>query len=254
MKMKLNKEIDAMKRETAIRKELNTKTLDRKLTELDFFERSSQMFEPLLDSNVKVQENLKTLEEGLKQQNIQHQQAIEENSSSIPKVKLEPKKTFAEESGGNSWFKEANGSYYLASEKSKTPRFKVVNGKIIFSKDNNDYIVDITDGLNELLFVKDFDEQKVTKEDVEQYYRLYGQLGVKEGNSKRARKIHKAFPNVDREHYVRGGTGFNTDKTIPKTKKAVKNRIKVLLASKSFGQENVNKELNNLINYITNTK
>ena len=148
----------------------------------------------------------------------------------------------------------------MACDKTESPRFKVINGKIIFSKDKNDYIVDVTEGLSELLFVKEFDKTKVRKEDVEQYFRLYGQLGVKEGSSKRARQIHKSFPSIDWEHFIKGGTGlelkvprhqrcFNTDKTIPDTLEGIRDRIQVLLASKSFGQENVNTELNNLINY-----
>ena len=97
----------------------------------------------------------------------------------------------------------------MACDKTETPRFKVIDGKIIFSKDKNDYIVDVTEGLSELLFVKEFDKTKVRKEDVEQYYRLYGQLGVKEGNSKRARQIHKSFPSIDQEHFIKGGTGLD---------------------------------------------
>ena len=152
-----------------------------------------------------------------------------------------------------------NGSYYLANEKAQTPRFKVREGRVIFSKDNNDYIVDVTPGLNELLFVKDFDVRKIKKDDVEQYYRLYGQLTVKEGNSKRAKEIHRLFPSINRDHYIKGGTGLelkvpNTDKTIPKSKEAVINRIQVLLTSKSFGQENVSAELQNLIKYLSNIK
>ena len=173
-----------------------------------------------------------------------------ENKNRIPEVRLTPKKSFTEETGGNSWFKlDKDGSYYMACDKTKTPRFKVIDGKVIFSKDKNDYIVDVTEGLSELLFVKEFHKNKVRKEDVEQYYRLYGQLGVKEGSSKTARQIHKSFPSIDREHFIKGGTGFNTDKTIPDTLEGIRDRIQVLLASKSFGQENVTTQLHNLINY-----
>ena len=277
--MSLSKEIEDLKALSSLKNELIAKTLDSKLTDLSFYERSSQMFQPLIDSNDKVNENLKTLEEGLKQQNVMLAPRIEE--SKIPEVKLSPRTPLTEETGGNSWFKqhEADGTYYLAGEKSQTPRFKLVHGKIAFSKDNNDYLVDLSDGLNELLFIKDFDETRIKKQDVEQYYRIYGQLGIKEGHSRRARKIHKLYPNIDREHYIKGGTGlrskgspgpkalgtesphgpkalrsngpFNTDKSIPKTNKEVKKRIQVLLASKSFGQKNVNTELINLINYLS---
>ena len=61
---------------------------------------------------------------------------------------------------------------------------------------------------------------------------------------------YKSFPSIDGEHYIKGGTGFNTDKTIPKTIEGIKNRIQVLLASKSFGQENIDAELKNLLNFL----
>ena len=261
--MTLNREIDALKRLAYVHKELNAKTLDGTLTDLSFFERSSKLFEPLIESNVKVNDNLKELEKGIKQQNMPS--VLEsENRNRIPEVRLTSKKSFTEETGGNSWFKlDKDGNYYMACDKTETPRFKAIDGKIIFSKDNNDCIVDVTEGLSELLFVKEFDKTKVRKEDVEQYYRLYGQLGVKEGNSKRARQIHKSFPSIDREHFIKGGTGlepkvprhrrcFNMDKTIPDTLEGIRDRIQVLLASKSFGQENVNTELSNLIKYLQN--
>ena len=250
--MILNREIDALERLAHVRKELNAKTLDRTLTDLSFFERSSKLFEPLIESNVKVNDNLKELEKVIKQQNmllgeqpLARLSTLEsENKNRIPEVRLIPKKSFTEETGGNTWFKlDKDGSYYMACDKTETPRFKVIDGKIIFSKDKNDYIADLSEGLSELLFVKEFDKTKVRKEDVEQYYRLYGQLGVKEGNSKRARQIHKSFPSIDREHFIKGGTGLNTDKTIPDTLEGIRDRIQVLLASKSFGQENVNTEL-----------
>ena len=265
-KMSLRKEINALKNETRIRKQLIAKSVDRELTHQSFFERSSKLFEPLLESHDKVNDNLKALENNIKEQNIKRQQNVVQQSgelqarplkNEIPKVKLEPKKTFAEESGGNSWFKQDDeGSYYLANEKAQTPRFKVREGKITFTRENNNYIVDVTPGLNELLFVKDFDTSKINKEDVEQYYRLYGQLTAKEGNSKRAKQIHRLFPSINRDHYIKGGTGLqmNTDKTIPKSKEAVINRIQVLLTSKSFGQENVSAELQNLIKYLSNIK
>ena len=70
--MTLNRKIDALKRLTHVYKELNAKTLDRsvKVTDLSFFERSSKLFEPLIESNVKVNDNLRELEKGIKQQNM----------------------------------------------------------------------------------------------------------------------------------------------------------------------------------------
>ena len=81
--MTLSREIDALKRLAHVHKELNAKTLDRTLTDLSFFERSSKLFEPLIESNVKVNDNLKELEKGIKQQNMLL--ALEsENKNRIP--------------------------------------------------------------------------------------------------------------------------------------------------------------------------
>ena len=41
---------------------MNAKTVDRKLTELSFFEKSSKFSGPLNESNVKLNDNLKALE------------------------------------------------------------------------------------------------------------------------------------------------------------------------------------------------
>ena len=68
--MSLKKEIDALEKLAHVHKELNAKTLDRTLTDLSFFERSSKLFEPLIESNIKVNNNLKELERGVKQQNM----------------------------------------------------------------------------------------------------------------------------------------------------------------------------------------
>ena len=243
--MSLTKQIQALEKLTDLKKQLNAKTLDRKLTDINFFERTNKLFQPLIDSNVKqtetITDNLKEVENNIKQQNTLLQLHNNNNNNkdeNIPQVSLEPRTSGKDETGGNSLFKQnENEEYYLAGEKNKTPRFKVKDNKVIFSKDNSDYIVDITAGLNELLFKKNFDKNKIKQEDVEQYYRIYGQLDVKEGNSNRAKNIHLLFPNVNRKHYIKGGTGLNK----------TKNRLQVLLTSKALGQNNVDQEISNLI-------
>ena len=251
--MSLTKQIQALEKLTDLKKQLNAKTLDRKLTDINFFERTNKLFQPLIDSNVKqtekITDNLKEVENNIKQQNTLLQLHNNNNNNileprtsgkdeNIPQVSLEPRTSGKDETGGNSLFKQnENGEYYLAGEKNKTPRFEIKNNQIIFSKDKSNYIVDITTGLNELLFNKNFDKNKIKKEDVEQYYRIYGQLGVKEGNSNRAKNIHSLFQDINRKHYIKGGTGLNK----------TKNRLQVLLTSKALGQNNVDQEIGHLI-------
>ena len=78
--MSLCKEIDALKKESRIRKQLIAKSVDRELTHLSFFERSSKLFEPLLESHDKVNDNLKALENNIKEQNIKQQQTVVQQS------------------------------------------------------------------------------------------------------------------------------------------------------------------------------
>ena len=63
--MCLSKGIEALKKLTDIRRELDAKTVDKKLIEHSFFERTSKLFEPLIDSNVKVNDNLKRVGKGV---------------------------------------------------------------------------------------------------------------------------------------------------------------------------------------------
>ena len=99
--MTLNREINALERLAHVCKELNAKMHDGILTDLSFFERSSKLFKPLIESTVKVNDNLKELEKGIKQQNmllgepLVRLSALEsENKNRIPEVRLTPKKSF----------------------------------------------------------------------------------------------------------------------------------------------------------------
>ena len=57
-----------------LQKELNAKTIDRKLTQLNFYDRTSKLFQPITDTieegTKDINENLKILENALNQQNL----------------------------------------------------------------------------------------------------------------------------------------------------------------------------------------
>ena len=58
---------------------------------------------------------------------------------------------------------------------------------------------------------------------------------------------------VDHNRFLKGGTGFNTI-VIPNNIKKIKDRVQVLLASKSHGQENVLSELTALLDVLLKKK
>ena len=112
-------QIESLKKLNKVQSELKAKTIDKILTDNNFFERTSELFKPLIQSNEKQTEDtkdinkiLKILEEILP---ISTKNMIENISS------LKPKQTNTGETGGNSWFKELeNGEFYLANAKNKT--------------------------------------------------------------------------------------------------------------------------------------
>ena len=124
------------------------------------------MFKPLIDSNEKqtedINKNLKSLEENMKKTNVMLPISDKTSSdSSLPIESLSPNLT---KRADNSWFKEnEEGLYYMAGDRNKNPIFKIEDGKILFSSNDGDTIVNNTPGLEALLFNLE-SSQKFNKE------------------------------------------------------------------------------------------
>ena len=62
--------LEALKKLNKLQAELKAKTIDKALTDRNFYERTSEMFKPLIESNEKqtedINKNLKSLEENMK--------------------------------------------------------------------------------------------------------------------------------------------------------------------------------------------
>ena len=70
----LSRKIDNLEKLVKIQNELKAKTIDRKLTQLNFYDRTSKLFQPITDTieegTKDINENLKILENALNQQNL----------------------------------------------------------------------------------------------------------------------------------------------------------------------------------------
>ena len=66
--------MDNLEKFVKLQKELKAKTIDRKLTQLIFYDRTSKLFQPITDTieegTKDINENLKILENALNQQNL----------------------------------------------------------------------------------------------------------------------------------------------------------------------------------------
>ena len=66
-----------------LQKELKAKTIDRKLTQLNFYDRTSKLFKPITNTIEKgtkdINENLKILENALNQQNLKTIEGVKPN-------------------------------------------------------------------------------------------------------------------------------------------------------------------------------
>ena len=70
----LSKKMDNLEKLVKTQNELKAKTIDRKLTQFNFYDRTSKLFQPITDTLEKgtkdINENLKILENALNQQNL----------------------------------------------------------------------------------------------------------------------------------------------------------------------------------------
>ena len=86
----LSKKMDNLEKLLKLQKELKAKTIDRKLTQLNFYDRTSKLFQPITDTieegTKDIIENLKILENALIQQN---QKAIKGAKPNLP-ITLKP--------------------------------------------------------------------------------------------------------------------------------------------------------------------
>ena len=77
--------MDNLEKLVKIQNELKAKTIDRKLTQLNFYDRTSKLFQPITDTieegTKDINENLKILENALNQQNLK---AIKGTKPNLP--------------------------------------------------------------------------------------------------------------------------------------------------------------------------
>ena len=77
----LSKKMDNLEKLVKLQKELKAKTIDRKLTQLNFYDRTSKLFQPItIEEGTKdINENLKILENALNQQKFKTIEGVKPN-------------------------------------------------------------------------------------------------------------------------------------------------------------------------------
>ena len=234
-------QVESLRKLANLQKELKAKTIDKKLTQLDFYDRTSKLFKPITNTieeqSIDINENLKALEKALNQQNLK---AIENGKPNLP---IEIK---------TNSLGDLSKTWRLNQLKNGTFLF---NGKpVVFEKDNirlleSNTSYPFTDNFRALIYGEDV-------RNITNYNDLINYLNfTKEAKSStsaiRSQELIKRMKDLQNEHR---GTGLKTI-VIPNSTSKVKERLQVLLAAKKSGHSNISlDEITALLDHLLEHK
>ena len=228
-----------------LRKELKAKTIDRRLTELNLFDRTSKLFAPIVNVVEKQNENLEALKNNLTNNHIQRTlpspelfKSIKDHSMFIP-------------------IEESNGEIFFKLKNRDAPQLKFNPSKpnelTIFPNDGSEKIeTKINEGIRTLLFDIHPNTSIIRGEDFDEYFKIYKALGEKPGYSNRIKNIVNTRANKDALNLVLNN--FNKSKLVKQTKRPtlgkglvdsnekILKRLGVLSSAYEAGHTNVLKE------------
>jgi hypothetical protein len=168
----MNKEIKDLEDLVKINKVLNTLALEKRLTDLNYEESANKLFKPITD---KQNEIISTIKE--------NQLAIT-NTSNFDFSKVKPLTSTG--SNNNSYFKEVSTSGSITNFGLKLINYNSETNLI--SSLNGQLQIPMTEGLGELLFVDKFNQDNITRDDINNYYSIYDKSGISPGNSERKKE------------------------------------------------------------------
>ena len=182
-----------------LRKELKAKTIDRRLTELNLFDRTSKLFAPIINVVEKQNENLEVLKNNL----INQQKALP--SSGDNQQRTLPSTELFKSMKDHSMFlpiEESNGEIFFKLKNRDAPQLKFNPSKpnelTIFPNDGSQEIkTKINEGTKTLLFDIHPNTSIITGEDLNEYLKIYEALGDKPGTSNRIKNIINTKSNKD---------------------------------------------------------
>ena len=252
---RLNNIIETLKALDKINKTLKAKTIDQKLTEMEFYDRQQEIFKPITNEIKKQSEQS---EDNINQLKL----SIENNKNNLNEITFPGLENIEKKRANNSFFNP------ISTTTNNTTLFGI-NSQVQLELDsiknevkalNTGKIFQITDGVNQLLTVKDFDINSITKEDFETYLQIYVELKQNPGRSERIKNLRKKFPEISMKYPMKKFGGFlgvsndNQPIIIPESIDKIKKRLQVLLAAKSQGHTNVRTEILSLLDILLEKK
>ena len=241
-----------------LRKELKAKTIDRRLTELNLFDRTSKLFAPIINVVEKQNENLEVLKNNLTNNHIQRTlpspelfKSIKDHSMFIP-------------------IEESNGEIFYKLKNRDAPQLKFNPSKpnelTIFPNDGSQEIkTKINEGTKTLLFDIHPNTSIITGEDFNEYFKIYEALGDKPGTSNRIKDIIDTKSNKDALNIL--FNDFNKkSKLVKQTKRPtlgkglvdsnekIMKRLGVLSSAYKAGHTNVLKEMTAILDDLLERK
>ena len=240
-----------------LRKELKAKTIDRRLTELNLFDRTSKLFAPIVNVVEKQNENLEVLKNNLTSNNIQRTlpsselfKSIKDHSMFIP-------------------IEESNGEIFFKLKNRDAPQLKFnKNSKelTIFPNDGSQEIkTKINEGTKTLLFDIHPNTSIITGEDFNEYLKIYEIIGDKPGAGHRIKNIINTKSNIDALNLLLSNFNKNSKlvkqtnlptlgKGLVDSNEKIMKRLGVLSSAYKAGHTNVFKEMTAILDDLLERK
>ena len=235
----LSKKMDNLEKLVKIQNELKAKTIDRKLTQLNFYDRTSKLFQPITDTieegTKDINENLKILENTLNQQNLK---AIEGIKPNLP-ITLKPNSL---DKLSKTWtFNQLEDGTFLLNNKPVT----IENDTVRLSASNRSY--PFTNNFKALLYGED-----VNNIDNYDYLKNYFSFTKESGSSQTAMRYKSLIQRIN--DLSKKGNNLQTI-VIPNSIEKIKERLQILLAARKLGLSNISlEEITTLLDHLLENK
>ena len=249
-----------------LRKELKAKTIDRRLTELNLFDRTSKLFAPIINVVEKQNENLEVLKNNLINQQKTLPSSDDNQQRTLPSTEL------FKSIKDHSMFipiEESNGEIFFKLKNRDAPQLKFNPSKpnelTIFPNDGSQEIkIKINEGTKTLLFDIHPNTSIITGEDFNEYLKIYKALGDKPGEGNRIKNIINTKSNKDALNLLLNN--FNKTKPIKQTNlptlgkglvdsnEKIMKRLGVLSSAYKAGHTNVLKEMTAILDDLLERK
>ena len=250
-----------------LRKELKAKTIDRRLTELNLFDRTSKLFAPIINVVEKQNENLEVLKNNLINQQKTLPSSDDNQQRTLPSTEL------FKSIKDHSMFlpiEESNGEIFFKLKNRDAPQLKFNPSKpnelTIFPNDGSQEIkTKINEGTKTLLFDIHPNTSIITGEDFNEYLKIYEALGDKPGEGNRIKNIINTKSNKDALNLLLNN--FNKKSKLVKqtnlptlgkglvdSNEKIMKRLGVLSSAYKAGHTNVLKEMTAILDDLLERK